>query len=182
MSKKQTRKKKARAFWAMNAAGFRAIGRFTFELSQLEFSIRAVLAGHLELPAKYFDIVTAPYDFAMLCKVFREVVGADKSNAQKKQLERWCDACLALKYGESADRTRDVDARFRRPERTGRITQHAEAKKLLRNAGRDRQAKRRGGAPQGTDDRRQRAFRRSLGLADRSESRVAWMGSVTLAM
>jgi|SRR5580658_6812641 hypothetical protein len=96
MSKKQTRKKKARAFWAMNAAGFRAIGRFTFELSQLEFSIRAVLAGHLELPAKYFDIVTAPYDFAMLCKVFREVVGADKSNAQKKQLERWCDACLAL--------------------------------------------------------------------------------------
>src|SRR5579862_300944 len=97
MSKKQRKKKKARAFMAMSAAGFKAIGRFTFEFSQLEFVIRALLAGQLELTVRQFDIVTAPYDFAMLCKVTREVLIAKMSDEQKKaELKRWCGACLTL--------------------------------------------------------------------------------------
>ena len=48
------------------------IGRFIFEFSQLEFSIRAVLVSRLGLKEEYFNIVTGPYDFAKLCNVTRE--------------------------------------------------------------------------------------------------------------
>jgi hypothetical protein len=50
------------------------IGRFLFEFSQLQFTIRHVLAIRLELEDEYFDIITGPYDFAMLCKVTEQVV------------------------------------------------------------------------------------------------------------
>ena len=56
------------------AEGHRAIGRFLSEFSQLDFTIRFVLAKRLGIADEYFDIVTSPYDFAMLCKVTREVV------------------------------------------------------------------------------------------------------------
>jgi hypothetical protein len=44
------------------------------EFSQLDFTIRFVLARRLGIPDEYFDIVTAPYDFAMLCTVTRELI------------------------------------------------------------------------------------------------------------
>src|ERR1039458_720679 len=53
--------------------GCQAIGEFLFEFSQLEFTIRAVLAGRIKLAADYFDIVTAPYDFVALCNVTRAI-------------------------------------------------------------------------------------------------------------
>ena len=54
---------------AEQEGGYREIGRFLFEFSQLEFTIRVQLAGLLKLPEDNFDIVTSPYDFAMLCTV-----------------------------------------------------------------------------------------------------------------
>jgi hypothetical protein len=48
------------------------IGRFIFEFSQLEFSIRAVLVSRLGLKEEHFNIVTGAYDFTKLCNVARE--------------------------------------------------------------------------------------------------------------
>jgi len=50
------------------------IGEFTFQFSQLEFTIRAVLGGALQLTESQFDAVTAPYDFRVLCEVTSQIV------------------------------------------------------------------------------------------------------------
>lgn len=69
--KSDERRQAAEEIQAQWADGFRMIGEFLFEFSQLEFSIRFVLGHHLGLAEEYFDIVVGPYDFAMLCCVFR---------------------------------------------------------------------------------------------------------------
>lgn len=53
---------------------YRELGEFIFEFSQLDFTIRVALAARLELSDELFDIVTAPYDFAMLCTVTRRLM------------------------------------------------------------------------------------------------------------
>jgi hypothetical protein len=92
------RKRRARyriEFARVSAESLHAVGLFTFEFSQLEFTIRVALLGCLELPQEYFDIVTAPYDFAMLCKVAREALSM-KRPAKAAELEQWCKDCLKL--------------------------------------------------------------------------------------
>jgi len=49
------------------SGSFKQIGAFVFQFSQLEFSIRVVLGGILQLTDEQFDAVTAPYDFLILC-------------------------------------------------------------------------------------------------------------------
>jgi hypothetical protein len=71
------------------------IGRFMFEFSQLEFSIRAVLVSRLRLSEEYFNIVTGPYDFAKQCNVTREV-SIVKYPERKTQLQKLFRACLKL--------------------------------------------------------------------------------------
>lgn len=48
---------------------YQAIGKFVFQFSQLEFTIRHLLSDLLELTPTQFYIVTASYDFATLCRV-----------------------------------------------------------------------------------------------------------------
>jgi hypothetical protein len=48
---------------------YQAIGKFVYQFSQLEFTIRHLLSDLLELTPDQFHIVTASYDFATLCKV-----------------------------------------------------------------------------------------------------------------
>jgi hypothetical protein len=45
------------------------IGAFIFQFSQLEFTVRVMVNGILNLTEEPFDIVTSPYDFSMLCGV-----------------------------------------------------------------------------------------------------------------
>lgn len=71
------------------------IGRFIFEFSQLEFSIRTVLVTRLGLKEEYFNIVTAPYDFAKLCNVTREA-SIVKYPERKEELDKLFNACLKL--------------------------------------------------------------------------------------
>src|ERR1700691_3577649 len=71
------------------------IGRFIFEFSQLEFSIRAVLVTRLGLKEEYFNIVTGPYDFAKLCNVTREA-SIVKYPERKEELDKLFNACLKL--------------------------------------------------------------------------------------
>jgi hypothetical protein len=48
---------------------FASIGRFIFEFSQLEFTIKHLLSLGLDLREGQFHIVTTGYDFAtLLCK------------------------------------------------------------------------------------------------------------------
>jgi hypothetical protein len=77
------------------AAQLFGIGRFIFEFSQLEFSIRAVLVSRLKLSEEYFNIVTGPYDFAKLCNVTREA-SIVKYPERKAELGRLFKACLKL--------------------------------------------------------------------------------------
>lgn len=57
------------------ALTFHALGEFIFEFSQLEFTIRFALAAYLGLHDDYFDAVTGPNDFRMLCAVTSKVGG-----------------------------------------------------------------------------------------------------------
>jgi len=73
------------------------IGRFTHQFSQLEFTIRTLLAGALGLTDDQFDIVTSPYDFATLCRVTSAVLRLryDDDKAQRK-IEHIFKKCLEL--------------------------------------------------------------------------------------
>lgn len=75
-----------------------AIGAFIFAFSQLEFTIRVRLARVLGLKESMADIVTGPYDFAMLCVVSREAMLAKKrvSNKRKNVVKAFFKDCLDL--------------------------------------------------------------------------------------
>jgi hypothetical protein len=48
---------------------YQAIGKFVYQFSQLEYAIRHLLSDLLELTPDQFHVVTASYDFAVLCRV-----------------------------------------------------------------------------------------------------------------
>jgi hypothetical protein len=74
---------------------FQAIGRFIYQFSQLEFTIRFALAADLRLSEEQFDAVTGPYDFRMLCAVTSKVHQL-RYPAQKDEIEKLFNECLEL--------------------------------------------------------------------------------------
>src|ERR1700722_6671759 len=80
---------------AGNARVFEAIGRFIFQFSQLEFTMKAFLAAQIGLADKHFDAVTAPYDFRMLCAV-TQAISLMRFPEQKKAIESLFSRCLSL--------------------------------------------------------------------------------------
>lgn len=74
---------------------FQGIGQFIYQFSQLQFSIRHVLHARLGLSADYFDIVTGPYDFVMLCNV-TEKVSIVKYPAKEPDIEKVFKECRKL--------------------------------------------------------------------------------------
>lgn len=77
------------------AIGFQMIGQFVSEFSQLDLTIRFLLANRLGLPEGYFDIVTAPYDFLMLCNV-TQVLLCKQSPDKKEAIKKLFDDCRKL--------------------------------------------------------------------------------------
>jgi hypothetical protein len=75
---------------------YRAIGEFIFYFSQLEFNIKARLAGALKLEDELFDIVIGPYDFAMLCTVTRQTLSVGVDDATKKRIKKYFSECQTL--------------------------------------------------------------------------------------
>ena len=74
-----------------------AIGAFIYEFSLLEFNIRWVLGMALKLDIASFDVVTSPYDFAMLCQVAKRALAlAEDEETKKEEIERTFDACLGV--------------------------------------------------------------------------------------
>jgi hypothetical protein len=80
---------------ADNARVFEAIGRFIFQFSQLEFTIKVFLGAQLGLTDTHFDAVTAPYDFRTLCGV-TQVISLLRFPEQKKDIESLFSRCLSL--------------------------------------------------------------------------------------
>ncbi len=70
---------------------YRAIGRFVFEFSQVEYKIRHYLASELGLKDEYFTAVMESYDVALLCAVAKQVLikscGEDESARIRKLLD-----------------------------------------------------------------------------------------------
>ena len=75
--------------------GCHEIGNFLFEFSQLEFTIRVVLASRLKLADEFLTAVTSPYDFASLCRVTCKV-SCIKDPMRKKEFEKVFNECLEL--------------------------------------------------------------------------------------
>jgi hypothetical protein len=74
---------------------FHLIGLFLFNFSQLEFTIRAVLGAALNLPDGQFDVVTAPYDFAKLCTVTKNIL-MQKFPKESDRYKKLFDECYKL--------------------------------------------------------------------------------------
>ena len=53
---------------------YRAIGRFIFEFSQVEYTIRICLAEEIGIKAEYFSPIIETYDVSQLCIAAKEVV------------------------------------------------------------------------------------------------------------
>lgn len=79
----------------MRATVMMGIGRFMVEFSQLEFTLRAVLAGRLNLPDGLFDIVTSSYDFYTLSNVWYQL-NVHQHPELKKDYKKLFDRLRAL--------------------------------------------------------------------------------------
>lgn len=77
------------------AGHYAAIGEFVFRFSQLEFTIRARLFNALGLKQELFDIITSPYDFAILCTVTAETLKAAPglTDKRKKLIDNFFKEC-----------------------------------------------------------------------------------------
>jgi hypothetical protein len=74
----------------------KAIGEFIFWFSQLEFTIKARLAGALALEDGLFDIIIGPYDFAMLCTVTENVLRKGAAADVAKRVKDYFNRCRTL--------------------------------------------------------------------------------------
>jgi hypothetical protein len=73
-----------------------AIGRFMFEFSQLEMSLRHNIALEAGVKDRYFDAVMT-HDFALLCTIAQELLGQSwDSEEQSARLVRIIKECRKL--------------------------------------------------------------------------------------
>ena len=74
---------------------YRAIGRFIFVFSQVEYTIRHHLAEAIELKEDFFTPVIESYDVAVLCTVAKEVFAKKRSveifARIKKEIDRFLE-------------------------------------------------------------------------------------------
>jgi hypothetical protein len=75
---------------------YRAIGRFIFEFSQAEYTIRHYLAEEIGLKAQYFSAVVESYDVALLCTVTKEVFDNSRANSNAEAIKDLINKFRAL--------------------------------------------------------------------------------------
>ncbi|TQF31963.1 hypothetical protein [Bradyrhizobium sp. UNPA324] len=99
MARQKVSKKALRAEAEARVDLFLAIGEFIFEFSQLEFTIRHLLASALDLKGdKSFDTVVSPYDFRTLCDVTSSFVRGleDCDDNLAKHVKKTFDDCKKI--------------------------------------------------------------------------------------
>lgn len=67
---------------------YRAIGRFIFEFSQVEYTIRHYLAEEIWLKEEYFTPVVESYDVAVLCNVAKNVFAKGRPGEFAARIEK----------------------------------------------------------------------------------------------
>ena len=78
---------------------YRAIGRFIFAFSQVEFTIRQRLGEAIELKEDYFTPVTESYDVAVFCKVALEVFAKQRSGKNFDRIKKEIDLFMGINNG-----------------------------------------------------------------------------------
>ena len=73
-----------------------AIGRFTSEFSQLEFTFKHYLAEIIGLPGRHFDAVMSGYDFASLCRITGDVFSRELGDTETAALAAVIKRCMNL--------------------------------------------------------------------------------------
>src|SRR5580704_4474259 len=81
---------------------YRAIGRFIFEFSQMEFTLRHFLGSEIGLKDAYFTPIIESYDLAMLCAVAKQVLMTSRGKDGSARLRMLLDEV----YAPNADRVR----------------------------------------------------------------------------
>lgn len=66
---------------------YSAIGRFIFEFSQAEYTIRYYLAEEIGLDDEHFSAVVESYDVSMLCEVALKVFGKSRAKPNLAEIE-----------------------------------------------------------------------------------------------
>ena len=66
---------------------YRAIGRFMFEFSQVEYTIRHYLGETIGLDEKYFSAVVESYDVGLLVTVAKKVFKTSYGQQDSSQIE-----------------------------------------------------------------------------------------------
>jgi len=78
-----------------NEPTFLAIGRFMFEFSQLEYTIKHHIAEAVRLDEKFIDPVMT-HDFALLCTAAKQILGEAMADEKRKRLNDILKECHSL--------------------------------------------------------------------------------------
>jgi hypothetical protein len=80
----------------LDVAMYQAIGKFVYEFSQLELSIRLRLADALQLNEELSAVVVGPYDVATLFNVTKEVLLRTRKDLDAEKISKLFSRCNAL--------------------------------------------------------------------------------------
>lgn len=75
---------------------YEKIGEFVFRFSGVEFALRWMLAGALDLPAELWDAVPRSYDFKTLCAVTLQACEVKFTEAKKLEITKLIKRCYKL--------------------------------------------------------------------------------------
>lgn len=75
---------------------YREIGRFIFEFSQLEYTLRHWVAEWADVKEEYFNIVTSGFDFAKLCDALRALSTKANAGVPDPEIERLVSDCMKM--------------------------------------------------------------------------------------
>ena len=74
---------------------FAAIGRFIFEFSQLEYTIKHHIAETVDLQDQYFNAIMT-HDFALLCTIAESVLGPRVAEQKAADFKKLIAKCRSL--------------------------------------------------------------------------------------
>jgi hypothetical protein len=72
---------------------YREIGRFIFQFSQLEYTLRHHVAEMAHIGDEYFDIVASAFDFAKLCSALLALSAKEKCGKADPALKNLISEC-----------------------------------------------------------------------------------------
>ena len=78
-----------------NEPTYLAIGRFVFEFSQLEYTLKHHIAEAADLNERFIDPIMT-HDFALLCTAAKQILGEAMDDERKEQLNKIIGECYSL--------------------------------------------------------------------------------------